>query len=110
MKARKKLNALYAELGIIDRIPCSDEETKQFYQLIEENKPLPKDVYRWEVDGKYAFYRYTSPNLSQEEIKLLILGKQERDLDSIRGSLSFFVFLGVLGLIMAIVVFFRFII
>ena len=112
MKLTKELEQLKYELGILREVDCSYEENEKYRKLLQENKPLPKDILCRYPDGpvEYAsFYKVERTVLSKDELSEYLQYKQLKSIITIKKCVVFFTVLTVIslacGLISAIAMF-----
>ena len=67
----------------------------------KEKLPLPDDI---KTDEHGFFYRYIDTDLSEQEIKQLILYRQTSYLLSIKNSMIFFVVLATISIIVSMII------
>lgn len=103
---REELNELIVETGIIQRVYCSKEETKQFKKLQKDKQPLPEGVIFTDIPD--VFFRYEHTDLSDKELSDLFLYRQTKYLYSIRNMMIFLVVLVIIGLVGAFMISSRF--
>lgn len=94
---KKILNQL-DNLGIIDRIYCSDEETAQLIKTKRKN--LPDDVF---YDEKNDYWRYDTASLPEIDLKTKILLKSANDIMIIKYCAVFFVVLSVISILVYLI-------
>ncbi len=86
------INDYYAglkELGLVDVLPCTDEENEQFKQMPPGD--LPPDVFTNYYSGKQQYFRYSETSLPEDKIQTLILMKTMWYSKVTRGCAVFFV-------------------
>lgn len=81
----KKITSQLDNLGLIDRIYYSYEETTQFKKTKREN--LPADIYY----NEHSYWRYDAAALSEIDLKTKILLKSMNDIVTIKHCAVFFV-------------------
>jgi len=64
MNLREKLDALRLEEGVVQKKYCSEEENRQYTELVQDNKPLPDGVF----DDFHTFYRYENAGTTEKEL------------------------------------------
>lgn len=87
------------EHNVLQRIPCSKSECKEYSKLRKEGLPLPEDVSCDEIYSEDYFYRVEQTALSDKELAELLQYRQLALLKTIRNGMVFFVTLTVIGLI-----------
>ena len=101
MKLTKELEQLKYELGILREVDCSYEENEKYRKLLQENKPLPKDILCRYPDGsvEYAsFYKVERTALSKDELAEYLQYKQLKSIITIKKCMVFFTVLTVISL------------
>ena len=102
MKLKGKLNSFRIEHGICKRNFCSNEENQKYKKILAEGGTLPENVFNytddWTRDGE-EFYTIQKSDLSEEEIKELLMYKQLSMVKTIKNCVVFFTVLTVIGLI-----------
>ena len=101
MKLTKELEQLKYELGILREVDCSYEENEKYRKLLQENKPLPKDILCRYPDGpvEYAsFYKVERTVLSKDELSEYLQYKQLKSIITIKKCVVFFTVLTVISL------------
>ena len=112
MKLAKELEQLKYDLGILEKIECSDGEAEEYRNLLVQGNPLPDGVIRTNPDSspEYAmFSKVKNTSLSASELSDYIQYKQLRTLMTIKSCVVFFTILTVIslacGLILALSMF-----
>lgn len=96
----KKSISQLDNLGLIERIYCSDEETAQFKKTKRKN--LPNDVY---YDDRNFFWRYDTASLPEIDMKTKILLKSANDIMTIKYCAVFFVVLSIISILLSLIAF-----
>ncbi len=81
---KQQINNLIGELGIVNFVNCSLEESREFRQMQKSGLPLPEDIF---VKGEMFFRLFMPEDL---EIERLIQLKQAKYLKKINSILIFF--------------------
>ena len=110
MDRKEVLEHLYRkriDIGVGEKVYCSETECKKFTAIINDEKDLPEDVYMEEAVNydnvkSYRFYRYET-GYREEEIKEIFELSMLQELQKIRSHTGFFVFLTVVGLILSLI-------
>ena len=92
-----------AQLGILNKIPCGDEESKRFEELKTED--LPEDVFSIrpaDASGKTLFFRYSDVPDPEINNKLLLINAD--NIKTIKNCVIFFTVIAVIGLVLAVVI------
>lgn len=92
--------------GLVEKVVITDEqENAQMRKLEEEKQPLPDGVYVTHVEGarKYCRLKNNVPDMSKDDISLMIKLKQTECLDDISSDVrvikNWVIFFGVLAVI-----------
>lgn len=80
----------------------SEDEISEYNKLIDENKPLPDDIYAANIDGKRVFMRVTNAasDMTPEEMRLYVEMKKAREIHTIKCWVVFFGVIAVVTLIL----------
>lgn len=97
---RHELAEMRLTLGLRKKVYCSKEEENKLLEMIKDKLPLPDDI---KTDG-HEFYRYVDTDLSEQEIKQLILYRQTADLRSIKNSMTFIVVIAIVSIIISLII------
>jgi len=109
MNIKEELRKMKADIGLVEKVACTDAENTQFAMAVKSGK-LPEGIYQYKMSntGKLVdqFYRLSEPELSDADLaeylqykQLSILEEQTKKIESIRGMVTFFVVLTVLSLL-----------
>ncbi len=106
---RKRLTEYKMDFDLLEKIPCSQEENKEYEQLLKEGKPLPEDVFPYIYDdGEVStseFYTVYEAELSEAETMQYLTFKKLYYLHTIKICVVFFTVLTVIGLVAGIFAF-----
>ena len=92
---KSELKERQIKLGLIPKIYCDRDETVTFNNLVVKKQPLPKGV--WSDDTGY--FRCGEPDLSEDEIRQLLLLRQIQYLYTIKNCAIYLVVLSIVVLI-----------
>ena len=92
---KSELKERQIKLGLIPKIYCDGDETVTFNKLTVNKQPLPKGVWRDDT----GYFRCGEPDLSEDEIRQLLLLRQIQYLGTIKNCVLYFVVLSVVILI-----------
>lgn len=92
---KSELKERQIKLGLIPKIYCDGDETVTFNNLTVNKQPLPKGVWRDDT----GYFRCGEPDLSEDEIRQLLLLRQIQYLGTIKNCVLYFVVLSVVILI-----------
>lgn len=96
---REKLLEYKYSFDLLQKIPCSSEENKQYEKLLEDGKALPEGVFAYEYSTS-AFYTVYEADLSQEEINEYLTYKKLGFLRTIKNCALFFTILTIIGMVL----------
>ena len=98
---REELRYHKFEFGLLQKIPCSKEENKEYQQLLKKGESLPDGVFACVYDnGEVSttdFYTVYEPDLTEEEIKEYLMYEQLSMIKSIKNCVLFFMILAIIG-------------
>ena len=105
---REQLRQYKFNNNVLQKIDCSIEENKEFMKLIKSKQPLPDGIFAYKYNNfdngqPTGFYRIHKPDLTENEIAEYLTYKQLDLLKTIKGYLTFFVGLTVIGIIGALI-------
>ena len=93
---------MLAEEGILVKTKIESESLiSELNKLVEEKQPLPEDIFYVEYsDGKRLFFQISNAaeDMTTDEIQLYIALQQAKNIRSIKGWVTFFGALSVIGL------------
>ncbi len=100
---RKKLRAHKFEFGLLQKIPCSREENKEYESILKNGGSLPEGVRAYVYDNGEAstneFYTVYEPELTEAEIREYLTYKQLSLIKTIKNCVVFFTALTVIAMI-----------
>ena len=87
---------------------CTQKESEEYKDLLEQGKRLPEDVYRADSDwrnvndaGDSEFFRLVRPDITQEDIMEYLMYKKLDMLKTIKNCVVFFTVLVIIGIILS---------
>ena len=92
------------QFGLLQKIPCSVEENKEYTQLQKEGKPLPEGVSKYEYANDAThddFYTLAAPDLTDHELAEYLTYKKLSLLRTIKNCIVFFTILTVIYLVVS---------
>lgn len=102
MNLKEELDSYRIDFNIWEKIPCTKQESQKYKKILAEGGTLPENVFNytddWTRDGE-EFYTIQKSDLSEEEIKELLMYKQLSMVKTIKNCVVFFTVLTVIGLI-----------
>lgn len=107
MKLKKELEELKLQLGMLQKLECTEEQNAVYRTYIAQGKPLPTGIFTNYTPGSpiefATFYTIQSTALSKEELAEYIQYKQLRSLITIKRCVVFFTVLTIISLICSLV-------
>jgi len=97
---RKELRSYKFDFDLLQKIPCTRQENKEYKQLREKGE-LPKGVYEYQYEGgtdSGEFYTIYEPELTPEEIAEYLTYKKLSLLKTIKNCVVFFTVLTIISL------------
>jgi hypothetical protein len=102
---KKELLCKLEEYNLCIREDCSQEDNLK-YSKMNPNE-IPENVFQSTYGEYIEFYKLSKPNISDDEIKILLQIEQEKHLHSIKYCMIFFVVLAIIGIILGCVGFYN---
>lgn len=106
---REELRYHKFEFGLLQKIPCSKEENKEYQQLLKNGESLPDGVFAYVYDnGEVSttdFYTVYEPQLTEDEIQEYLMYKQLSMIKTIRNCVLFFVILTIISMVIYFLLF-----
>ncbi len=94
---RNKLRSHKFEFDLLQKIPCSKQENKEYQFLLENGRKLPEGVYPYDYGTE--FYTIYEPDLTESEIREYLTYKQLSLIRTIKNCAVFFTVLTIIGMI-----------
>ncbi len=98
---RAELNTYKYDFDLLQKIPCSAQENKEYQNILKNGGSLPSGVYQYEYTNgapTNEFYTIYETDLTEAEIQEYLTYKQLSLIRTIKNGVSFFVVLTILGL------------
>ena len=100
---REELRSYKFEFDLLQKIPCSKQENKEYERLLNEGGSLPEGVYAyvWE-NGETSttnFYTIYEPDLTESEIREYLTYKKLSLIKTIKNCVLFFTVLTIIGMV-----------
>lgn len=105
---RNKLREKRIKYGLLEQIPCNNEETDKIEQQKEKGKQLPINIEAKEVFYKTYYYIDKQSDLTESEKTELLAYYQLDGINTIKNSVLFFLILKIIALILSIIIFIYF--
>lgn len=107
---RGELKELKYEFQLLEKVACSDDDTKKYREYMQNGTPLPAGIeysknYGVGNEFEYYFYTVNIPDLSNEEKQEYIMLKKLKSIDTIKKCVVFFTTLTVISIISTILLF-----
>lgn len=102
---RNKLREKRIKYGLLEQIPCNNEETDKIEQQKEKGKQLPINIEAKEVFYKTYYYIDKQSDLTESEKTELLAYYQLDGINTIKNSVLFFLILKIIALILLIIIF-----
>lgn len=107
---KEELKELRYEFQLLEKVPCSDEDTKKYREYMQNGTPLPNGIdysknYGVGNEFEYFFYTVNVPELSEEEKQEYLMLKKLRSINTIKKCVVFFTTLTVISIVSTILLF-----
>ncbi len=100
---REELKYYKFEFDLLQKIPCSKQENKEYQNILKNGDSLPDGVYQYKYEGgelsTTEFYTIYEPNLTADEIQEYLTYQQLTLISTIKSCVVFFTVLTVIGMI-----------
>ncbi len=99
---RDELRAHKFEFDLLQKIPCTKQENKEYQKLLKDGGTLPEGVYAFvfnSYDTPTEFYTIYETDLTESEIREYLAYKQLSLIKTIRNCIMFFTILSIIGMI-----------
>ena len=100
---RDALRSYKFEFDLLQKIPCSKEENKEYQKLLKEGGVLPDGVFAYVYDGGATstteFYTIYETDLTDSEITEYLTYKKLSLIKTIKNCIMFFTVLTIIGMI-----------
>ena len=99
---RDELRAHKFEFDLLQKIPCTKQENKEYQKLLKDGSTLPEGVYAYVYDGEPStteFYTIYETDLTESEIREYLTYKQLSLIRTIKNCVMFFTVLTIIGMI-----------
>ena len=103
---REQLRNYKFQFGLLQKIPCSVEENKEYTHLQKEGKPLPDGIFKYEYSNDTAqddFYTVAAPDLTVQELDEYLTYKKLSLLRTIKNCVVFFAVLTIIYLVVVFI-------
>ena len=100
---RDELRAHKFEFDLLQKIPCTKQENKEYAKLLKDGGTLPEGVFAYVyVDGETStneFYTIYETDLTESEIQEYLTYKQLSLIRTIKNCVMFFTVLTIIGMV-----------
>jgi len=100
---KEELRSYKFEFDVLQKIPCSVKENKEYRKILKGGGQLPEGVFPYlDADGTESvtdFYTIYEPDLSKNEIDEYIAFKRLKFLKTIRNCIIFFTVLQIISIL-----------
>lgn len=101
---RDELRAHKFEFGLLQEIPCTNRENKEYRKILDDGGALPEGVHGRTFGGDEAsateFYTIYETDLTESEIREYLTYKQLSLIRTIKNCVLFFTVLTIIGLVL----------
>ena len=100
---RNKLRSYKFEFDLLQQIPCSKQENKEYQKLLKEGGVLPEGVFAYVYDSGETstteFYTIYETDLTESEIREYLTYKKLSLIRTIKNCIMFFTVLTIFGMV-----------
>lgn len=100
---KEKLRSYKFEFDLLQRIPCSEQENKEYQKLLKEGNVLPKGIFPYVyTDGETStteFYTIYETDLTDAEITEYLTYKKLSLIKTIKNCIVFFTVLTIISIV-----------
>ena len=100
---REELRTHKFEFDLLQKIPCTKQENKEYQKLLEDGGTLPEGIFAYVYDtGETStsdFYTIYETDLSESEIREYLTYKQLSLMKTIKNCVLFFTVLTIIGMV-----------
>lgn len=100
---RDELRAHKFEFDLLQKIPCTKQENKEYQQLLKNGGTLPEGIFAYVYDtgetSTSEFYTIYETDLSESEIREYLTYKQLSLIKTIKNCVLFFTVLTIIGMV-----------
>lgn len=103
---KEQLRNYKLQFGLLQKIPCSVEENKEYTQLQKDGKPLPEGIFKYEYANDTThddFYAIAAPDLTAKELDEYLTYKKLSLLRTIKNCMVFFTVLTIIYLVVSFI-------
>ena len=100
---RKELRSYKFEFDLLQKIPCSKQENKEYQKLLKDGGVLPKGVFAYVYDSGETstteFYTVYETDLTESEVIEYLTYKKLSLIKTIKNCIMFFTVLTIIGMV-----------
>ena len=100
---RDELRSHKFEFDLLQKIPCTKQENKEYQKLLKDGRMLPEGVFAYIYDSGETstseFYTIYETDLSESEIREYLTYKQLSLIKTIKNCILFFTVLTIIGMV-----------
>ena len=100
---REELRTHKFEFDLLQKIPCTKQENKEYQQLLKDGGTLPEGIFAYVYDtGETStsdFYTIYETDLSESEIREYLTYKKLSLIKTIKNCVLFFTILTIIGMV-----------
>ena len=100
---REELRTHKFEFDLLQKIPCTKQENKEYQQLLKNGGTLPEGIFAYVYDtgetSTSEFYTIYETDLSESEIREYLTYKQLSLIKTIKNCVLFFTVLTTIGMV-----------
>ena len=100
---RDELQSYKFEFDLLQKIPCSKQENKEYQKLLKEGGVLPEGVFAYVYDSGETstteFYTIYETDLTESEIREYLTYKKLSLIRTIKNCIMFFTVLTIIGMV-----------
>ena len=96
---RDELRSYKFEFDVLQKIPCTKQENKEYAKLLKEGASLPEGVFAYTYEGEASpteFYTVYEPDLTEAEIREYLAYDQASSIRTIKNCVIFFTIIAVI--------------
>ena len=100
---REEIRLAKLDLELLQEVPCTKQENREYLRMVNEGMPLPHGVYRYTTEDDVPldeFYAVYDPQLTEKEQQEYLSLLQTQELQTIRKCVVFFTVLTIVGLLL----------
>ena len=108
MNLRDEIRNYKFEFDLLQKIPCTKQENKEYERILKNGGELPDGIYAYTYDsGEVSttdFYTIYESDLSEAEIREYLTYKQLSFMKTIKNCVLFFTILAIVSMVISFIV------